>query len=83
MKIIHKFEGKPETDEIGYLIECPRCRSLLLADTKDIRFYVVRSIDIRFDAHRYYCPACEKDIDHHVIGSTLIACYPKEIFNCK
>ena len=81
MKIIHKFKGKTEyTDELGYLIECPQCYSILLADVNDIRFYVVRSIDIRFDAHRYYCPVCEEDINHHVIGSTSIVCYPKKIF---
>ncbi len=74
MKIIHKFEGKIEYE---YLIECPQCHSVLLADAKDIRFYAIRSINIGYDAHRYYCPCCEKDIEHYVIGSTPILCYPK------
>ena len=77
MKIVHRSEGKTEYE---YLIECPQCHSTLLANDKDIRFYAVKSIDIAFNAHRYYCPCCEKDIDHHVIGSTPIICYPKGIF---
>ncbi len=74
MKIICNSEGNTEYE---YLIVCPRCYSVLLADAKDIRFYAIKSVNINFDAHRYFCPCCKKDIDHHVINSTPFLYYPK------
>ncbi len=73
MKIVYNSEGNIEYE---YLIVCPQCYSVLLAEAKDIRFYAVQSICISQNIHRYYCPCCKKDVNHRIIDTPFL-CYPK------